>query len=486
MILVGGHYMIKDTVYDGKKFYSYTFAQNPAFDTYLNASIEYYKLYTKLLGPYPYSSFSIVENFFATGFGMPGYTLLSNKLMAMPWVVLAPGSLAHEFCHNWWGNSVYVDYELGNWCEALTSFSANYYYNVLTKNEAGALDWRKKALLSIASLPSKSNYPVSKFKGQANNDDAVIGYQKGGFIFYEIMKLMGEDRFFTAIRNFAVKYKGKRAVWNNLFASFDEIAKKDSLKFNVRKLVWPWMYDTSIPSIKLANVKKEKDSVYFEINPSTAFYMSVPVKITTETGSTVKFFTISKTTNKYTIKPDGEIKSLQLDPDYQCLRKLNKWEIPYTFSLTLNDNPLLILPSKSSPDYTISVKFAELALESDYKMDYKSIDELKDEDWENQSIIVLGNPKENSFFNSLKGKYPDNIDDNNMMLMNTGHPKSKDKFMTVIYMSKIDSIDPFRRLFHYLSYSMLIVNRNKAGRPVMTKELFPENADKSNMLFDFK
>jgi len=246
------------------------------------------------------------------------------------------------------------------------------------------------------------------------------------------------------------------------------------------------MYDTSIPSIKLANVKKEKDSVYFEINPSTAFYMSVPVKITTETGSTVKFFTISKTTNKYTIKPDGEIKSLQLDPDYQCLRKLNKWEIPYTFSLTLNDNPLLILPSKSSPDYTISVKFAELALESDYKMDYKSIDELKDEDWENQSIIVLGNPKENSFFNSLKGKYPDNIDDNNMMLMNTGHPKSKDKFMTVIYMSKIDSIDPFRRLFHYLSYSMLIVNRNKAGRPVMTKELFPENADKSNMLFDFK
>lgn len=212
MIIVGGRYLRKDTVYDGKVFSLYTFNPSPAADSYLNASIEYYKLYTPLLGPYPFSNFSIVENFFASGFGMPGYTLLSNKLMALPWIVLAPGSLAHEFVHNWWGNSVYVDYELGNWCEALTTFCSNYYYNVLTKKDDKALDWRKKALLSLESLPDKSNYPVMKFKYQTNNDDAAVGYQKGAFIFYEIYKLIGDERFFNALKNFSKKYKGKRAL----------------------------------------------------------------------------------------------------------------------------------------------------------------------------------------------------------------------------------------------------------------------------------
>jgi len=101
----------------------------------LNESINYYKEYTKLFGKYPYKSFSVVENFFATGFGMPGYTLLSNKLMVMPWVTLSPGSLAHEFVHNWWGNSVFTDNNAGNWCEALTTFSTNYYYNIITGNK---------------------------------------------------------------------------------------------------------------------------------------------------------------------------------------------------------------------------------------------------------------------------------------------------------------------------------------------------------------
>ncbi len=100
-------------------------------------------MYTELFGAYPFDAFRIVENFFDTGFDMPGYTLLSGRLLQMPWVTLAPGSLAHEFVHNWWGNSVFVNYEEGNWCEALTTFTTYYYYNILTENDQEALSWRK-------------------------------------------------------------------------------------------------------------------------------------------------------------------------------------------------------------------------------------------------------------------------------------------------------------------------------------------------------
>ena len=501
MILVGGRYTRKDTNYDGKTFSLYTFGQSQSGDTYLNSSIEYYKLYTALLGPYPFSNFSIVENFFATGFGMPGYTLLSNKLMAMPWIVLAPGSLAHEFVHNWWGNSVYVDYELGNWCEALTTFCSNYYYNVLTKKNDKALEWRKKALLSLESLPEKSNYPVMKFKYQSNNDDATVGYQKGAFIFYEINKLIGEERFFNALKNFSKKYKGRKALWFSLMSAFDEVAKKDSLNIPVRKIMSQWLNSTNIPTLKLENAKCENDSLYLEINQDMTYNIIVPVKINTFAGEQWQNFTLTGKNNKFAIKTDSKVKSVFVDPDYQVLRHLNKWEIPYSFGRILAEKPLLILPSKKSTDYEVSVKFAEMVKESEYDVDFISADDLKkDSSWMKRHIIVLGDNKSNPFFKNLKTIYPSTItlkdtnitinnqkysSNGNLLLLNTAHPKSQDLLMSIIYCQKMESPEQFKRLFHYLSYSMVFLSKTKTGRPVADMEIFPNMEDKQELQYYF-
>ncbi|MBI5324197.1 MAG: ChaN family lipoprotein [Ignavibacteriae bacterium] len=501
MILVGGRYIRKDTVYDGKTFSLYTFNPSPASDAYLNASIEYYKLYTPLLGPYPFSSFSIVENFFATGFGMPGYTLLSNKLMALPWIVLAPGSLAHEFVHNWWGNSIYVDYELGNWCEALTTFCSNYYYNVLTKKNDKAIDWRKKALLSLESLPANNNYPVMKFKYQSNNDDATIGYQKGGFIFYEIYKLIGEERFFTALKNFAKKYKGKRALWFSLMAAFDDVAKKDSLNIPVRKIMSQWLNELNIPTIKLENAKIDGDSLFLEISQDMNTTTSVPVKINTFNGEKLVNFTLTGKTNKFAFKPDSKVKSVFVDPDYQVLRHLNKWEIPFSFGRILAERPLMILPSKKSPDYNVSVKFADMVKESEYAIDYRSADEfVKDSSWMDRHLILLGDTKSNPFFKKFKSIYPESVSfkdtnitinnqkyssNGNILLLNTSSPQNKDRLMTVIYCQNLESPEQFKRLFHYLSYSMVFLSKTKTGRPISDMEIFPNIDDKLELQYYF-
>ena len=34
-------------------------------------------MYNKLLGPYPYTKFALVENFWETGYGMPSFTPVS-------------------------------------------------------------------------------------------------------------------------------------------------------------------------------------------------------------------------------------------------------------------------------------------------------------------------------------------------------------------------------------------------------------------------
>jgi hypothetical protein len=44
-------------------------------DKYLDATVRYLAMYDKLIGPYPYKKFALVENFWETGYGMPSYTL---------------------------------------------------------------------------------------------------------------------------------------------------------------------------------------------------------------------------------------------------------------------------------------------------------------------------------------------------------------------------------------------------------------------------
>jgi len=138
--------------------------------------------------------------------------------------------------------------------------------------------------------------------------------------------------------------------------------------------------------------------------------------------------------------------------------------------------------------------------ESGYEIDFKSVDDLEDNDWEERSIIVAGDASTNSFFGKIMDKIPDNIkikdstfvvDDksfnaiDNLMLLNYAHPEEDGKYMTLIYINNPANIDPFRRIFRYLSYSMLITNKTKAGRPQSQMELFPKAKDKEKLEYKF-
>jgi hypothetical protein len=76
---------------------------------YLETTAQYLEMYRQLIGPFPYTKFALVENFWETGYGMPSFTLLGEKIIRFPFILHS--SYPHELLHNWWGNSVYVDFE---------------------------------------------------------------------------------------------------------------------------------------------------------------------------------------------------------------------------------------------------------------------------------------------------------------------------------------------------------------------------------------
>ena len=102
--------------------------------TYMERTKAYIAMYEEMIGPYPYAKFATVENWFPTGYGMPSYTLLGGTVLRLPFIPYT--SFGHEIAHNWWGNSVFVAGEGGNWCEGLTAYCADYHYKELESAEA--------------------------------------------------------------------------------------------------------------------------------------------------------------------------------------------------------------------------------------------------------------------------------------------------------------------------------------------------------------
>ena len=54
---------------------------------YLETTSQYLEMYRQLIGPYPYSKFALVENFWETGYGMPSFTLLGEKVIRFPFIL---------------------------------------------------------------------------------------------------------------------------------------------------------------------------------------------------------------------------------------------------------------------------------------------------------------------------------------------------------------------------------------------------------------
>jgi hypothetical protein len=141
---------------------------------YLQATAQYVEMYRGLIGPYPYGKFALVENFWETGYGMPSYTLLGPQVIRFPFILTS--SYPHEILHNWWGNSVFVDYESGNWCEGLTAYMADH---LIQEQRGAGEDYRRDTLQKYRSYVREGrDFPLTEFRSRHSAATEAVGYGK--------------------------------------------------------------------------------------------------------------------------------------------------------------------------------------------------------------------------------------------------------------------------------------------------------------------
>ena len=170
---------------------------------YLEATKRYLKLYEGMLPAYPYASFALVENFWETGYGMPSFTLLGPRIIRFPFILHS--SYPHEILHNWWGNSVFVEFESGNWCEGLTAYLADH----LVKEGLGrGAEYRRDTLKNYSNfIHEGKDFPLAEFRSRHSSASEAVGYGKSLMLWHMLRRSIGDKRFTAGLRGFYAAYR---------------------------------------------------------------------------------------------------------------------------------------------------------------------------------------------------------------------------------------------------------------------------------------
>lgn len=314
---------------------------------YLEATAQYLKMYEDLIGPYPYDKFAMVENFWETGYGMPSYTLLGPQIIRFPFILTS--SYPHEILHNWWGNSVFVDYESGNWCEGLTAYMADH---LMQEQFGRGAEYRRDALQKYRNYVREGHdLPLTAFRSRHSAATEAVGYGKALMVFHMLRQQVGDDAFRRWVRMFDERYRGKQASWADVESVFESVSGRDLTRFFSDHVT-----RTGAAVLRPERVVARPVAQGFEVagtlvqgQKDAALELHVPVLVQTSAGDvtdTVHCFTAR---TAFTVRTKGQPLALHVDPAADVFRLLDPRETPPSLGQVFGDaHVLAVLPAKAS------------------------------------------------------------------------------------------------------------------------------------------
>ncbi len=318
---------------------------------YLTATAQYIEMYRSLIGPYPYGKFALVENFWETGYGMPSFTLLGPQVIRFPFIIVS--SYPHEILHNWWGNSVFVEYESGNWCEGLTAYMADH---LLKEQRGQGAEYRQSTLQKYRDYVSESrDFPLSEFRSRHSAATEAVGYGKSLMGFHMLRRRLGDDAFREAMSSFYRQFRGKRASFTDIRHVMEKVSGEDLGAF-----FDDWVGRAGAPalSVSVGDVAAAGDGwtvrgTLHQTQPDSIghFAFDVPVVLTTRDGVETSEVTLSGPDTPFEITVSSRPLLLEVDPWFDLFRLLDPRETPPSIGQIFGESSILaIVPSTADED----------------------------------------------------------------------------------------------------------------------------------------
>ncbi|MCI9518923.1 MAG: M1 family metallopeptidase [Clostridia bacterium] len=211
----------------------YFYYADTAPDASLKAAADALTTFNDKFGKYPYPTYSVVQTSFLQG-GMeyPNLSLISDAMNNSTYI----DAVIHETAHQWWYGVVGNDETANSWLdEGLTEYSASLFYAL---NPDYGVEFEKRISDALSSLMLYIELYKPGFDADTSMDRSLaeyadnmeytyMTYVKGQLMFDNLRRIIGDDAFYAALKDYYTANYLKIALPDSLIACFEKAAKRE-------------------------------------------------------------------------------------------------------------------------------------------------------------------------------------------------------------------------------------------------------------------
>ncbi len=282
------------------------------------------KLFTNLIGPFPYEKLANVESKTKYG-GMENASNIFYSEQEVTGTRRSEVTVAHEIAHQWFGDAVSEEDWNHIW---LSEGFATFFQDVFIENQFGrdslinALKYQRQLVVRYDAANPFSPV-VDTTITDLNNLLNINSYQKGAWVLRMLQHVVGDKDFWKGIRLYYKTYMNQNALTRDFQKIMEEASGMD--------LSWffsEWVYKPGLPYLNGKWSYNSKDKTV-EINIEQAqpydniFKMPADVAIYLKQNNepAIKRINIGKKDNSFYFKTGAEPENIILDPGTWILMK---------------------------------------------------------------------------------------------------------------------------------------------------------------------
>lgn len=310
--------------------------------------------FDSLFIPYPFSKEKYGHAQFGWGGGMEHQTMSS---MAN----LGEGLMAHELAHQWFGDHV----TCGSWSDIwLNEGFATYCAGMYTEHfhPIDFLQWKKDHISNITQEVGGSVF-VSDTSDIYRIFNGRLSYAKGAMVLHMLRIRIGDEAFFSAIRNYlsSSQLAGAEVRTSDLIQAFENTSGESLTEF-----FNDWIYGEGYPIVSLSHQQFPDGIVRIDLSQHSSldgfgpYEMMLPIHIQWSNGDTLIHVRFNESNSEIWLKlPVNDFDSLQINenPFSDIILLSSENETPKIST----EKPFLIIPNPAIGSINIQFPF-ELGL----------------------------------------------------------------------------------------------------------------------------